>query len=61
MWDTAQNTETSQNKQAKVCGQTKITHVALSPSWGEATSTKTYPMAYTIAQYHAGNGINAFV
>ena len=61
VWDTAQNTETSQNKQAKVCGQTKITDVALSPSWGEATSTKTYPMVYTIAQHHTGNGINAFV
>jgi hypothetical protein len=31
-------TETSQKKQAKVCGQTKIANMALSPSQGDATS-----------------------
>jgi hypothetical protein len=37
--NTTQNTETSQQKQAKVCGQTKITNVALSSSQDDATST----------------------
>jgi hypothetical protein len=32
LWDTTQNTEMSQEKQAKVCGQTKTTNVALYPS-----------------------------
>ena len=31
--------EAPQNEQDKVCGQTKIAIVALSPSQGEATST----------------------
>ncbi len=37
-------------KQAKVCGQTKIANVALSPSWGEATSVLMHPTVYTFAQ-----------
>ena len=37
-------------KQAKVCGHTKIAEVALSPSWGEATSTQTHPMVYMMVQ-----------
>ncbi len=48
-------------KQAKVCGQTKIANVALSPSQGEATSTLIHPTAYTIAQHCSGIGRNAFV
>jgi hypothetical protein len=53
---TLQNTETSQKNEANACGQTKIDDVALSPSQGEATSTQTHPMAYTIAQRHTGIG-----
>jgi hypothetical protein len=56
-----QNTETSQKKQAKVCGQTKIANVALSPSQGEATSTPMHLTAYTITQHCSGIGRNAFV
>ena len=56
LWDTLQNTETSQKNEAKACGQTKINDVALSPSQGEATFTQTHPMAYTIAQRHTGIG-----
>jgi hypothetical protein len=54
LWDTTQNTETSQKKQAKVCGQTKIANVALSSSQGEAISTLMHPMACTIAQHCYG-------
>jgi hypothetical protein len=61
LWDITQNTETSQKKQAKVCGQTKIANVALSPSRGEATSTLMHPTAYTIAQPCSEIGRNAFV
>jgi hypothetical protein len=60
-WDTTQNTETSQQKQAKVCDQTKIADVVLSPSQGEATSTPMHPTGYTIAQRCSGIGRNAFV
>jgi hypothetical protein len=48
-------------KQAKICGQTKITNVACSLSQGKATSTLMHPMAYTIAQPCSGNGRNTFV
>jgi hypothetical protein len=61
LWDTTQNTETSQKKQAKVCGQTKIANVALSPSQSEATSTLMHPMAYMIAQCCSGIGRNVFL
>jgi hypothetical protein len=61
LWDTTQNKETSQKKQAKVCGQTKIANVALSPSRGEATSTLMHPTAYRIAQPASGIGRNTFV
>ncbi len=61
LWDTTQNTETSQKKQAKVCGQTKIANVALSLSWGGATSTLMYPTAYKIAHSYSGISRNAFV
>jgi hypothetical protein len=43
LWDTTQHTETSQKKQANVCGQTKIANFALSSSQGEATSTLMHP------------------
>jgi hypothetical protein len=61
LWDTTQNTETSQEKQAKVCSQTKIANAALSPSQGEATFTLMHPMAYIIAMCHSGICTNAFV
>jgi hypothetical protein len=61
LWDTTQNTETLQKKQAKVCGQTKINNVALSPSRGDATSTLTHPMAYLIAKHPSEICTNAFV
>jgi hypothetical protein len=61
MWDTTQNTESSQKKQAEFCGQTKIANVAFSPSRGVATFTLMHPMAYTIAQPYSGIGRNTFV
>jgi hypothetical protein len=61
LWDTTQNTETSQKKQAKVCGQTKIANVALSSSRGNATSNLTHLMAFTVAKHPSGIGTNAFV
>jgi hypothetical protein len=61
LWDTTQKTKTSQKKQAKVCGQTKIANVALSPSQSDATSTLMHPIAYMIAQHGSGIGRNAFV
>jgi hypothetical protein len=48
-------------KHAKVCGQTKITNVALSPSQGETTSTLMHPTAYMIARRCSGIGRNTFV
>jgi hypothetical protein len=61
LWDTTQKTETSQKKQAKVCGQTIIANVAFSPSQGDATSILMHPTVYTIAQHCSGTGRNAFV
>jgi hypothetical protein len=61
LWDTTQNRETSHKKCAKVCCQTKIANVALSPSGGDATSTLTHPMAYTIAKHPTGVSTNAFI
>jgi hypothetical protein len=61
MWDTTKNTETTKKKQAKVCGQTKIANVALSPSRGEATSTLMHPTVYMIARPCSGIGRNASV
>jgi hypothetical protein len=61
LWDTTQCTETSQKKQAKVCGQTKIANVACSPSQGEATATLMHPTTYTIAQHCYGIHRNALV
>jgi hypothetical protein len=58
LWDKTQKAETSQKKQAKVCGQTKIANVALFPSQGEATSTLMHPLAYMIAQHCSGIGRN---
>jgi hypothetical protein len=48
-------------KQAKVCGQSKFTNVALSPSQGDVTSTLMHPMAYTIAQCCSRISRNAFI
>jgi hypothetical protein len=59
LWDTTQNTETSQKKQAKVCGQTKITNVALSPSQGEAPTLHPTPIlspCQSIYQQFKNNG-----
>jgi hypothetical protein len=48
-------------KQAKVCGQTKIANMALSPSQGDATSILMHSMAYMIAQLCSGNHRNPFI
>jgi hypothetical protein len=61
LWDTTQKTETSLKKQAKICGQTQIANVFLSPHQGDTTSTLMHPMAYTIAQHFSGIGRNAFI
>jgi hypothetical protein len=61
LWDTTQNTKTTQKKQAKVCGQTKIAKVALSPSRGDATSTLTHPIVFTIAKHPSEINTNIFV